>query len=168
MKFYRMLANDFIADYVVPNTEELQEGCFNSEFQFLDHQDYRTTINKDGGSIFPDFLNFDNVPLASLTLYHLLVNELKIDNLFQKKIILTAPKAGLYQEYQLLLPPQISCHYQNRQGHVLIDPKRVGNYQIFKLDDDEIKDLIVTEKVKTKVSRARLENIQFVEFESGE
>lgn len=155
----------------------LSRGCLNSEFQFLDRSLLVARIREDSGDVFPDFLFDDgaNLPLVSDRFYRHLVNA-GVDNLFYKPIDLTNEFDERHR-YWLALPPRIRAlsgestieedadyHYRT-VTRIVIDPARVGNYQIFELADVVNNDIIVTERLKTSIERAGFTNVFFDEVD---
>ena len=155
----------------------LSRGCLNSEFQYLDHMLLEGTVREDSGDVFPDFLFDDgaNIPLVSDRFYRHLVNA-GVDNLFYKPIDLTNEFDERHR-YWLALPPRIralshesiieeDADYHYREAtRIVIDPARVGNYQIFELADVVNNDIIVTERLKTSIERAGFTNVFFDEVD---
>lgn len=177
MKFYRLYAQK-AEEYAVPGEalRVLTRGCERSEFQFLNHQVLSVPLAENSGLAFPDFLCSAQIPLIS-DKFKRVFDDSGIDNLFYKPILLTDETIGLRERYWLALPPRIRC--LNRQASrfveddaalpkatkIVINPSKVGNYQIFCLEEVVNRDLIVTEWLKEKIEAAHLENVYFAELE---
>lgn len=157
--------------------EELRKGCLLSEFQYLNKHILKVEISQDGGIKFTDFILVDNIPLISNKL-KVIFDELNIDNLFYKKIILTFKEFGIEEIYWLALPPRINCIDTNKSEiyieedesleeyekikevkKLVINPNMVGNYKIFKLANVVNDEIIITADIKMFLEKEELQGV---------
>lgn len=152
--------------------KELQKGCMNSEFQYLDHKPMEIEVSLDYGTDFPDYIIGDGyAPFISDKLRRLFEKE-GICNLFYKRTRLTMKDFDIEELYWFALPPRIDCldpeYIDPDMGiateiHIL--DERVGNYQIFKIAKVGNHDIIVTEYLKDiiqeEIGKARMNGIRF-------
>lgn len=182
MKFFVMYAQTCIEDYVLPGEEilQLERGCINSEFQFLDHSPISVEISDEGGEDFPDFLIYDGIIPLITENFRQVLDRAGVNNLFYKPVNLTSD-AGYSENYYLALPPRIDClnflesvveveknnfaqddELIKEVVEIVIDENKIGNYKIFKLPAGFVnQEIIVTEKLKTAIEKANLENVYF-------
>lgn len=185
MKYYVMYAETAVEEYIKPNDtlkNELEKGCLNSEFQYLDHELIESEISEDGGIEFPDFIIAGCVPFIS-DKFKRVFDDLQVDNLFYKPIAFTFSLLGLKEYYYLALPPRINCLNWDKSNvqieeneflvkneliheaeDIVINEYAVGNYKIFKLANVTNQEIIVTEEIKNAVENAKLENVYFAEL----
>lgn len=138
--------------------KELQKGCMNSEFQYLDHKPMEIIVSLDYGTDFPDYIIGDGyAPFISDKLRRLFEKE-GICNLFYKKTSLIMGDFDIEELYWFALPPRINCldpeYIDPDMGiateiHIL--DENVGNYQIFKLAGVGNHDVIVTSYLKNMI-----------------
>lgn len=185
MKYYVMYAETAVEEYFKPNDmlkDELEKGCLNSEFQYLDHKPVESEVSEDGGLEFPDFVTAGCIPFIS-DKFKRLLDELQVDNLFYKPIEFTFSLFGTKEYYYLALPPRINClnwdesdvqteeneflmknELMREAEEIIINGYAVGNYKIFKLANVTNQEIIVTEEIKNAVEQANLENVYFAEL----
>ena len=185
MKFFVMYAQSCVEEYVEPSAEilQLERGCLNSEFQFLNHVPLAVEISEDGGTFFPDFILKNSIPLISAGMKNIF-DSFKIDYIFYKPIQLTYSELGRSENYWLALPPRINCLDFSRSlisedennfspkselireaEKIFIDEDKVGRYNIFKLAGVVNQEIIVTEKFKNVLVAGDFENLFFDELE---
>lgn len=189
MSFYIMYAETCVEEYVSPGEalEECVQGCYRSEFQFLDKKALEVEIGDNGGLEFPDFLLYGScVPLVSEK-FRQVLEKAGADNLFYKRVFLTSGLLGLREPFWLALPPRIRCldrrksvieveeneycepdELQREAVKIVIDPRKTGNYKIFKLPAElDNQEIIVTEELKKAIEASQLENVHFAKIQEA-
>ena len=185
MKFFVMYAETCIEDYAAPGREilQLERGCLNSEFQFLDSAPIAVEISDDSGVHFPDFILHGSIPLVSAAVKRVLEN-CGVDYVFYKPVQLTDSNIGEAENYWLALPPRINCLDFERSKisvedndfaapsellreaeKIFIAENQIGRYDIFKLAGVVNQEIIVTEKLKIALEAGHFENLFFHELE---
>lgn len=155
--YYVLEASENVEEYVsaIEGTREMAQACQMSEFQFLDLKAISIEVDSDSGRVFQDFLYDSGVPLISERMKECL-DELQIDYLFYKKILLTKKRQGIEEIYWLALPPRINClnrelsdidELLNVADDIVINEERVGRYEIFKLSGVGNIDIIISERL---------------------
>lgn len=188
MKFYEICADTCVEDFVALEADVFDENfinaCQRSEFQHLDRRPIEVEISLDGGLNFPDFFICGGcVPLVSEK-FRGLLNRAGVDNLFCKPVTLIFERLGLAENYTLALPPRINC-LDRRQSvieeeanefalpeeilrtvtKIVIDPRKIGNYKIFKLPPFFTNtEIIVTDALKNFLEQQDLTNVRFLEL----
>lgn len=180
MKFYQIYADSCVEDFASSGDElyPLLKGCFKSEFQFLDHEPLEAGLAEDGGVIIPDFMIYEScVPLISER-FRQILSARGVDNLFIKPVIFNAPSLGLRERCWLALPPRIECldlgksvirreeigegEYELEAEKIVINPRSIGNYKIFKLAPIYAnQEIIVTEDLAEHIRSHNLGNVHF-------
>lgn len=164
-EYYTLEASINVSDYVrvKTGTKEFVKACQMSEFQFLDSSPMSIEVDDDSGKIFQDFMYDNGVPLISDKLKECF-DELGVDYLMYKKIILTKRNLGIEEIYWLALPPRINClnreeseidELLNVAEEIVINEDKVGRYDIFKLAGVGNLDVIVTEKVASELRKEK-------------
>ncbi len=185
MKFFVMYAETCVEEYAAPGADifELERGCLNSEFQFLDQSPLDVEISDEGGVDFPDFIVEGTIPLISEGIKRIF-EKLKIDYIFYKLIRLTYAQLGRSENYWLALPPRINCLDTSKSvievednpfilpselireaKKICIAENLIGRYDIFKLAGVVNQEIIVTEKLKNALAAGNFENLFFYELE---
>lgn len=158
-KFYRLVADTDVSDYVRPSPELYAEPCGDMTLaeavregkeQFIDPSPMTVGLSDDGGLEFPDLLMYEEVPLLSAKFVECLL-KLKIYLPFRKPITIKDDFLGYMEKYVLIVPPRV---------HKLSE---AGRYGIFVLSQSG--NLIATESVRENVELAGLENVFFEELE---
>lgn len=173
--FYQMYGETMAEEYARPSHElyqQLERGCARSEFQFLTHEKIEAMLDNQGGVEFPDFMNYEQIPLIS-DKFHDILNYAGIDNLFYKPIIFQDSIMGIMERYWLALPPRIRClNYRAslfqdarsplpRAEKIVVNPSKVGNYQIFCIEEVINRDIIVTQELEEIIEKNYLTNVYF-------
>lgn len=165
----QMVSDDFIRISVPLN---LQKGCMNSEFQYLDHRAMEIEVSLDYGTEFPDFILADGyAPFISERMRRLFEQQ-GIDNLFYKKSQFVMKDFDIEETYWFSLPPKIDCidpecidEDLGIAAKISILAERVGNYQIFKAEGLGCQNIIVTSCLKQilqdKIKQGELKGIKF-------
>ena len=157
-KFFRLLADTDVADYVRPSLSLYNEPCGSltlaeavrqGKVQFIDPKPLTVGLSDDGGLEFPDLLLYEGVPLLS-TKFSELLAKLDVLQPFCKTIILKEDLLGYLEKYILYVPPRVKTLSE------------VGRYGIFMLTDENF--LMATEEVQRVVEVANLENVYFEEL----
>lgn len=163
--YYRLEASMNVSEYVSvkEGTKDFAKACQMSEFQFFDSKPISIEVDDDSGKIFQDFIYDKGVPLVSDRMKECF-DEIGIDYLLYKKIILTKPKLGIEEIYWLALPPRINClnrdeseidEMLNIADEIVINNDKVGRYDIFKLAGVGNLEIIVTEKVAARLKEEK-------------
>lgn len=178
MKFYTIYAETCVEEFAQPGNElyQLVKGCFNSEFQFLDHSPLEASLSDEGGMIIPDFMIYEScVPIISER-FRQLLDKAGVDNLFLKPVIFNEPSLGVRERCWLALPPRIEClnlrksvirreeigedEYELEAEKIVVNPRAIGNYKIFKLAPAYLnQDIIVTEDLAELIGQQDLANV---------
>lgn len=159
-EYYILEASMNVSDYVSvkEGTKGFVKACQMSEFQFLDSSPINIEVDAESGKVFQDFIYDRGVPLVSDKLKDCL-DELGVDYLMYKKIILTKSKLGIEEIYWLALPPRINCLNRDKSEidemlnvaeEIVINKDRVGRFDIFKLAGVGNLEIIITEKAAEK------------------
>ncbi len=185
MKFFKMYSQPSVEEYVVPGKEieVLMRGCRYSEFQFLDRSPLSVEISEEGGTIFPDFIEYQTIPLISASMSRIF-DALDIDYVFFKPVQLTFAERGISENYRLALPPRINCLNRWRSKididdepfvlplericeaiKIVIDENKIGRYDIFRAAGIVNSDIIVTERLKNALAAEDFSNLYFHELE---
>lgn len=180
-----MYAETCIEEYVTPGDElkVLEKGCWQSEFQFLDHSPLDIEISDEGGIYFPDFILQNSIPLISAGIKKIF-DKLQVDYVFYKPIRLIYSELGRAEYYWLALPPRINCLDSSNSvieveenefvlpyelireaKKICIAENQIGRYDIFKLAGVVNQEIIVTEKLKNVLDEEDFENLFFYELE---
>ena len=185
MKFFVMYAQSSVEEYALPGEEilQLERGCVNSEFQFLDRKPLDVEISQAGGNYFPDFILYRSIPLVSQGIRRVF-DKFKIDYVFFKPIRLTCAEFGLAENYWLALPPRINClnltesvveveennfllpcELMCTAKKISVAPSKIGRYEIFKLAGVVNQEILVTQNLKEALVAGNFENLFFYELE---
>ena len=175
MKAYDTTGSDFIFLENDSIDSNLRKACCNSEFQFVDKKLSTLMLSDESGDQFPDFIydELNEVPLISCRLKRLF-DELDIRSLFYQRLRLESKANHVYESYWLAIPMKIDCldydasnvdEILNEAKRIVINPKNVGNYEIFKLANVFNSQIIVTERLKNKVEEEGFtEGFGFIEI----
>ena len=155
--YYVIEASEDVKDYVsvIDSIKELEEPCQMSEFQFLDLKPISLEVDADSGKVFQDFMYDWGVPIISDRFKECL-EDLGVDYLFYKKILLTKKNLGVEEIYWLALPPRINCLNREKSDifevtdvaeKIVIDEDRVGRYEVFKLSDVGNLEIIISKRI---------------------
>lgn len=188
MKFYELYADTCVEDYVALAADSFKEdfirACNQSEFQYLDRRPIEIELSLDGGIEFPDFIVHDGCVSLVSEKFRRALDGAGVDNLFYKPVTLTFEQLGFAENYYLALPPRIDCldraesvivveendyalpeEFLKTVTQIVIAPRRVGNYKIFKLPPFFTNtEIIITEELKKFLEQAALENVNFLEL----
>lgn len=186
MSYYEITSERNSEKYIKLNKEIeiLEKGCAYSEFQYLDHTPMECTISDDSGVDYPDFLQYGNIPLIS-NKFRQVLNDIGVDNLFYKPVMVVDELLGERNQYYLALPPCINClDMEDSQIEEISDannaltdlvmvkvikpviiPDCVGNYKIFKISDVVNSGIYMTKDIKMAIEQYKLKNIYFQELE---
>lgn len=156
-EYYTVEASTNVAEYVSvkEGMKSYEKHCQMSELQYFNTDPITVEVDKDSGKIFQDFIYDRGVPIVSDSLKECL-DELGVDYLLYKKIILTKSKLGIEELYWLALPQRINCLNRdesdideelNFADEIVINEDKVGRYEIFKLAGVTNLDIIVSKKV---------------------
>lgn len=140
---------------------KFQDACYNSLFQHIKPDEPMTLmVTEESEEVYADFMYVESVPLISERFRNLL-DDFGIDNLLYKKIILKHPSTHNEYECWLALPPVIDCLDFDKSEFIpiikavkkiVIDEKKVGRYDIFKIASEHARraasnEIIITEKL---------------------
>ncbi len=162
MNYFVLDSSHIVQGYVTLSDElkDLSLHCSSSEFQYLT-KDTREVLLKDKtGTVWPDFINEKGIPLVSKKMKDFLLKN-GLDYLFYKKILLKTDRNSDGHEYWLALPARISClnledtvidDLFGTVEHFVINDKKVGRYEMFKLDGVTNLEIIITESLANKIN----------------
>ncbi|MDE6849198.1 MAG: hypothetical protein K2J44_07610 [Ruminococcus sp.] len=166
---YRLHYTKLFGIYVEPEEnafQDIQFACMMSEFHKISPEKIQIyTSDTVGGLDFPDFYYDDSVPLFSEKVYRNIA-ENGVDNLFTKKITVTDRIQKKSQIYIMAVPPCIIDYSLSEtecitEGYnplydvrkLVIDERKTGNYQIFKLSNVLDNSIYITENTHTILHR---------------
>jgi hypothetical protein len=161
-KFYRLVADTDVLDYVRPSPELYAEPCGDmtlaeavreGKVQFIDPSPLTVGLSDDGGLEFPDLLMYEEVPLLSSKFIECL-SKLKVYLPFRKPITIKDDFLGYMEKYVLVVPPRV-CK--------LSESGRYGIFILFQSGN-----LIATEDVKEAIESVGLENVFLEELEGDD
>lgn len=164
-EFYTIEASTNVEEYVSvkDGMKEYEKHCQMSEFQYFNTDPIRVEVDKDSGKIFQDFIYDKGVPIISDGLKTCL-DELGVDYLLYKKIILTKKLLGVEELYWLALPQRINCLNRdesdideelNFADEIVINEDKVGRYEVFKLAGVTNLDIIITKKIAEALKKKK-------------
>lgn len=156
-KYYAIGSSSNVEEYlsIGSGLADLQKPCAMSEFQYLDKDTVSIEVEVDSGTTCQDFIYEHGVPLISDKVKRFF-DSYGIDYLFYKKIILKKSSVGMEEPYWLALPPRINClnfeqseidEFLNAADEIVIDSRKIGRYDIFKLSGVTNLEIIVTKKL---------------------
>jgi len=185
LKFFVMYAETCVEEYAAPGADifDLERGCLNSEFQFLDKSPLSVEISDEGGIEFPDFILEGSIPLISAGVKRVF-EKFGVDYVFYKPIQLTYSLLGRAENYWLAVPPRIDCLDTRKSiievednefllptelireaKKICIAENQIGRYDIFKLAGVVNQEIIITERLKNALAAENFENVFFYELE---
>lgn len=159
MREYYIMQPVLSTDYILVNAPpDIQKGCMNSEFQFLDKKTRTLDISFDGGGEFPDFVMANQyAPYISDRLKRVF-DRMGIDNLFYQKTIFSLREFDIEAIYWLAVPPRIKCldpecidETLGVATKIILLKEKIGNYKIFKAADVGNNEVIVSEEIKNEL-----------------
>lgn len=181
MKFYIISAlNNIVEDYVTFDEKAFQDiyiGCINSEFQHIDKKTLTVYTSDSGGIEFPDFMYDGAVPLFSDKLFGI-VKDGNIDYVFTKEVSVVSSITDEVKKYHLFLPPRIDCLDEEKSIYeeftdsiftikdvekCIINDKKIGNYNIFKIDKTTDNNIYVTENFMKLLKSVNPSGVGFTE-----
>lgn len=156
-EYYTMEASTNVEEYIsVKEGMRLYEKhCQMSELQFFNRNPVTIEVDEDSGKVFQDFIYDKGVPIISDRLKEC-IDELGIDYIFYKKVILTKKQLGIEELYWLALPQRINCLNReksdidddlNYADEIVINEDMVGRYEIFKLSGVTNIDIIISKRI---------------------
>jgi len=159
--FYVLNTSDNVLEYlnVGDSLNEIRKPCAMSEFQYLNHKVMTAELEENSGHVCQDFIYDHGIPLISEKVKDFL-DEWGVDYLFYKKIILKKSDIGLEEIYWLALPPRINCldmeqseidDFLNAADRIIIDPERIGRFDIFKLAGVTNLEIIITSQLANQM-----------------
>ena len=159
--FFVMDAAKNIKEYldIGDSLKIIDQFCQRSEFQFLNKKMITIEVTEDSGRVCQDFIYSHGIPLISERLKEFF-DEYGIDYLFYKKVLLRKSSVGMEEVYWLALPERIKClnveeseidEFLNIAEKIVINPDRVGRYEIFKLAEVGNLQIIISEKLANKI-----------------
>lgn len=165
MDYFVLDSSHIVEEYITVSDElkDISLNCCASEFQYLTKDSREIILKEKTGTIWPDFIYENGIPLVSKRMKDFLVYN-GIDYLFYKKIILKKDYSSEEHEYWLALPAKINClNLENSiiddllgtVEHFVIDNKRVGRYEIFKLAGVTNLEIIITESLADKIKKEK-------------
>ena len=155
--YYVIEASKNVEEYVsvIDSTASFVKPCQMSEFQFFDTKPISLEVDADSGKVFQDFMYDKGVPIISDRLKECF-EDLGVDYLFYKKILLTKQNLGVEEIYWLAIPPRINClnreesdidEVLNVADEIVINEDKVGRYEVFKLSGVGNLEIIVSSKI---------------------
>lgn len=156
-----------------------------SEFQYLDKSPVKMEISEDGGLEFPDLIYHEGIMFAS-DMFKRFLDSQKIDYLFWKQADIVSEKFGKHEKYWIMVPPRIDCLDVERSSFeknwdwdngllpqleatkIVVDPARVGNFQIFKILGINDNNIYVTKELCEQLEARNFEGVEFYKLKGGE
>ncbi len=156
-EYYTLEPSTNVEEYisVKDGMKKYEKHCQMSELQFFNTDPITVEVDMDSGKVFQDFIYYRGVPIISDGLKKCF-DEIGIDYLFYKKIILTKAKLGIEEIYWLALPQRINClnreesdidEVLNVADDIVINEDKVGRYEIFKLAGVTNLDIIISKRI---------------------
>ncbi len=180
---YRLHYTKLFGNYIEPEEnafKDIQLACMMSEFQKISPEKINIyTSDKVGGLDFPDFYYDDSVPLFSEKVYKNMI-ENGVDNLFTKKVTVNDRMQKKSYTYIMAVPPCIDAVdyslsetecitdgynplYDVRK--LVIDERKAGNYQIFKLSHVLDNSIYITEKLKHCLEKISPDGMEIMPYD---
>lgn len=149
-----------------------------SEFQYLDKSSVKMEISEDGGLEFPDLIYHEGIMFAS-DMFKRFLDSQKIDYLFWKQADIVSEKFGKHEKYWIMVPPRIDCLDVERSSFeknwdwdngllpqleatkIVVDPARVGNFQIFKILGISDNNIYVAKELLDQLEAQNFEGVIF-------
>lgn len=164
-KYYAIGSSSNVEEYlsIGLGLADLQKPCAMSEFQHLDKDTIYIEADRESGNLCPDFIYEQGVPIISESVKSFF-DSYGIDYLFYKKIILKKSDIGMEEPYWLALPPRINClnfekseidDFLNAADEIVIDSRKIGRYDIFKLSGVTNLEIIITEKLALALKKMK-------------
>lgn len=180
MRFYIISALNIVEDYVTFDESAFQDiyiSCINSEFQHIDKKTITIHTSDNGGIEFPDFMYDGAVPLFSERIFDAVKYKCK-DYVFFKEIKVISSATDDERKYYLFLPPCIDCLDEEKSIYTefedgmfpvkevekcIINGKKVGNYDVFKMDKTTDTNIYITENFLKILKSVNTIGIEFSE-----
>lgn len=184
--FYKMISYSPCAINWKSVPDKFKDACFGSNFQYIDpSQVVRLDLKNDCEPYFPDFVDFERIPLIS-DRFKSILDDFGVDNLLYAKVELFHKPSSQSIECWLALPPRILCidwseskynSQLSRFDKMVIAKRFVGRYDIFKSADRNDKrllvdnDIFVTERLRKYIEDKQeelgieLDNLDFFELD---
>ena len=164
-KWYALTASRDAKNFVstMDSVQEFQTPCQRSEFQFIDKKPITLEVDKSSGSMFQDFIYDRGVPIISDRFKECL-EDLEVNYLLYKKILLKHTRLGVTKTYWLALPPGINCLNRDESGiyestecasKIVINEDRVGRFEMFKLAGVANLEIIISKRIADALKRKR-------------
>lgn len=180
---YRLHYTKLFGNYIEFEKDAFQDirlTCMMSEFQKISTEKIQIyTSDTAGGLDFPDFYYDDAVPLFSEKVYEKMT-ENGVDNLFAKEITVTDRIQKKSKKYIMALPPCIDALDYNlseteciTDGYnplydlrkTVIDERKTGNYQIFKLSHVLDSSIYITETLKQCLKKINPDGMEIIPYD---
>lgn len=156
-EFYVVESSTNVEEYisVKEGMKKYEKYCQLSELQYFDKTPISVEVDEDSGKIFQDFIYDKGVPIVSDRVKECL-DELEVDYLLYKKVILTKSQLGIEEIYWIALPQRINCLNRdesdideelNYADEIVINEDKVGRYEIFKLAGVTNLDIIISKRI---------------------
>ncbi len=144
----------------------IRDPCWSSEFQFLNKEPVEIELSNNIIHNWPDFIFDGVVPLISERLKDVF-DEHGIDYLFFKKVLLKQSHRGVKELYWLALPARINCLNESEsvfddgcaEEKVVINPTKIGRYDIFKISSIKNPDIYVSEFLYRVLSKLKNDDV---------
>lgn len=183
VNYYVMNFDSIVEDYIDIDSEQfskIETACLSSEFHRIPLSDMVVYTSDNGGIVFPDFYYNGFVPLFSEKLYEILKNNTS-DNMIFRKVKVISDVMNTSKEYMLGLPETIRCIDKNKSIYsevyindyvkymdiekLVIDDKKTGFYDIFKIADTFDTNIYVTEKLKELLQQTNPIGVSFFKYD---
>lgn len=158
--FYILTSKEFPFFITETNLNLLQASCQASEFQFIDTSIFELELSNNYIDEWPDFIYENGIPLISENFKEKIFDKYRIDYIFYKKILLTQTSKGIKELYWLALPIRINCLDKNKSifnnyfaEKLCINPAKIGIFEIFKIQDCNNIDIIITDSLKNNIKK---------------
>ncbi len=180
---YRLHYSGLFGNYIEPEEnafQNIQLACIMSEFQKISTGKIQVyTSETSGGTDFPDFYYDDAVPLFSEPLYKKML-ENGVDNFFAKEVNISDRIQKKSRKYIMALPPRIDAvDYERSEircitdgyeplyeaDKLVIDYRKTGNYQIFKLSNMLDNNIYITENLKRCLEQFSPDGMEMIPYD---
>lgn len=152
-----------------------------SEIQYLNKEKIELSISESGGLEIPDIIYYEGIFFVSNKL-KLFFDSMGIDYVFWKASDIHSEQFGIHETFWILVPQRIDCldidksvfdlEWDFQDGllpmlkiqKIVIQPKLIGNFHIFKILGIMDNNIYVTKELFEKISSCNFKGIDFLKL----